>query len=113
MKRARVSGSDTRASTLIEPTVETVHQVLAEYQPLDGLVAARIPEDAEPLRDVVFLVRAGALFTRASVVADRGEAFEERAVALFKEFSQTFPDHEFRKWADGRVFGIEKLNVQR
>lgn len=43
-------------------TVETVHQVLSEYQPLDGLVAAKLPPDSDPLRDVVFIVRAGALF---------------------------------------------------
>ncbi len=46
----------------LESTVETIHQVLSEYRPLDSLVAARIPADADPLRDVVFIVRAGALF---------------------------------------------------
>jgi hypothetical protein len=46
----------------VEATVETIHQVLSEYRPLDDLVAARIPADADPLRDVVFIVRAGALF---------------------------------------------------
>ena len=35
---------------------------MSEYRPLDELVAARIPGDADPLRDVVFIVRAGALF---------------------------------------------------
>lgn len=44
------------------PTIETIHQVLSEYRPLDDLVAARIPADADPLRDIVFIVRAGALF---------------------------------------------------
>lgn len=53
---------DAETSVGLEATVETVHQVLAEYQPLDRLVAARVPDDADPLRDVVFLVRAGALF---------------------------------------------------
>jgi Domain of unknown function (DUF1788) len=43
-------------------TIETVHEVLSEYQPLDNLVAERIPENADPLRDIVFIVRAGALF---------------------------------------------------
>jgi hypothetical protein len=43
-------------------TIETIHQILSEYRPLDGLVAARFPADADPLRDVVFIVRAGALF---------------------------------------------------
>jgi hypothetical protein len=46
----------------LESTVETIHQVISEYQPLDDLVASRIPADADPLRDVVFIVRAGALF---------------------------------------------------
>jgi hypothetical protein len=46
----------------LEATIETIHQVLSEYQPLDELVAARIPEEADPLRDIVFIVRAGALF---------------------------------------------------
>ena len=46
----------------LEPTIETMHQILSEYQPLDELVAQRIPQDADPLRDVVFIVRAGALF---------------------------------------------------
>ena len=46
----------------LDSTIETIHQVLSEYQPLDELVAARIPEDADPTRDVIFIVRAGALF---------------------------------------------------
>jgi len=46
----------------LESTVETIHQVLSQYRPLDNLVAARLPVDADPLRDVVFIVRAGALF---------------------------------------------------
>lgn len=54
--------ADAETSVGLDATVETIHQILAEYQPLDELVAARIPEDADPLRDIVFLVRAGALF---------------------------------------------------
>jgi len=46
----------------LEATIDTVHQVLADYQPLDERVAARIPAAADPLQDVVFLERAGALF---------------------------------------------------
>ena len=46
----------------LESTIETIHQVLSEYRPLDELVAAHIPHEANPLRDVVFIVRAGALF---------------------------------------------------
>jgi hypothetical protein len=43
-------------------TVDTIFQILSEYQPLDELVARRIPRDADPRRDLVFIVRAGALF---------------------------------------------------
>ncbi|MGE0681309.1 MAG: BREX protein BrxB domain-containing protein [Candidatus Binatia bacterium] len=53
---------DAEKSVGIESTIETSHQILSEYRPLDDLVAARIPEDADPLHDIVFIVRAGALF---------------------------------------------------
>jgi hypothetical protein len=46
----------------VDTIVETVHSVLSEYTPLVDLVAARMPEDPDPLRDVVFIVRTGALF---------------------------------------------------
>jgi hypothetical protein len=46
----------------LDATIETVHQVLSEFQPLDDLVAASIPDDADPRRDIAFVVRAGALF---------------------------------------------------
>ncbi len=46
----------------VETVVETVHSVLSEYAPLVDLVAARMPEDPDPLRDVVFILRTGALF---------------------------------------------------
>src|SRR4029453_1687324 len=39
----------------ITPTIETVHEVLSEYEPLDDLVTSRIPDDADPLRDIVFI----------------------------------------------------------
>jgi hypothetical protein len=46
----------------LETTLETIHQILAEYRPLVDIVAARIRPDSDPFREVVFLVRAGALF---------------------------------------------------
>ena len=46
----------------VETMVETVHSVLAEFAPLVDLVAARMPDDPDPLRDIVFILRAGALF---------------------------------------------------
>ena len=46
----------------VETVVDTVHAVLSEDAPLIELVAARMPTDPDPLRDVVFVVRTGALF---------------------------------------------------
>ena len=46
----------------VETVVDTVHSVLSDYSPLVDLVAARMPDDPDPLRDVVFIMRTGALF---------------------------------------------------
>lgn len=46
----------------VESVVDTVHAVLSDYTPLVDLVAARMPDDPDPLRDVVFILRTGALF---------------------------------------------------
>jgi hypothetical protein len=46
----------------VEAIVETVHSVLANFSPLVDLVAARMPDDPDPLRDIVFILRTGALF---------------------------------------------------
>jgi BREX protein BrxB len=54
--------AEAETSVGLDATIETIHQVLSEYRPLDDLVASRIPEDADPLRDIVLIVRAGALF---------------------------------------------------
>lgn len=53
---------DAEKSVGLEVTVDTIFQILSEYQPLDALVARRIPPDADPRRDLVFILRAGALF---------------------------------------------------
>lgn len=53
---------DAEKSVGVTSAVETIHEVLSSYAPLEALVAAKIPEDAEPTRDMVFIVRAGALF---------------------------------------------------
>jgi hypothetical protein len=42
--------------------VDTVHSVLSEYAPLVDLVAAKMPGAPDPLRDMVFITRTGALF---------------------------------------------------
>ncbi len=46
----------------IETLVETIHAVLSEYAPLTEIVAERMPKDPDPLRDIVFILRVGALF---------------------------------------------------
>ena len=46
----------------LEKTVDTVSNVLDEYQPLDRLVLERMPSSPDPTRDIVFITRAGALF---------------------------------------------------
>jgi len=46
----------------LDSIVETIHATLAEYAPLVDLVAEKMPSDPDPLRDVVFITRTGALF---------------------------------------------------
>jgi hypothetical protein len=46
----------------MQKVIDTVHAVLSEHTPLVDLVAARMPNDPDPRRDVVFIVRTGALF---------------------------------------------------
>lgn len=46
----------------VETLVDTVHSVLSEYTPLVNLVAERMPDNPDPLRDIVFILRTGALF---------------------------------------------------
>jgi hypothetical protein len=46
----------------VETIIDTIHSILSEYTPLVDLVAARMPEASDPLQDVVFILRTGALF---------------------------------------------------
>ncbi len=46
----------------VETVIDTAHSVLSEYAPLVELVASRMPKDPDPLRDLVFILRTGALF---------------------------------------------------
>lgn len=46
-----------------ETVVDTVHAVLSEGEPsLVDLVASQLPNDGDPLSDLVFILRTGALF---------------------------------------------------
>jgi hypothetical protein len=53
---------ETEKSTGTEMLVDTIHSVLAETAPLVDLVSKRLPLAPDPLRDIVFVVRTGALF---------------------------------------------------
>jgi hypothetical protein len=46
----------------VATVVDTVHAVLADDAPLVDLVAQRMPGDPDPLHDIVFILRTGALF---------------------------------------------------
>ena len=69
----------------LELAIETVANVLSDYQPLDSLVASKVPVDADPCRDVVFLVRAGALFPvyRTSALLEHLKGHVKVPVVLF------------------------------
>lgn len=56
----RIASAEKRTGT--EKMVDTIHMVISRRRPLDDLVAARIPQEADPARDIVFIVRAGSLF---------------------------------------------------
>jgi hypothetical protein len=45
-----------------EKAIEDVHKLLADRVPLVDLVAHRMPPDPDPRKDIVFIVRTGALF---------------------------------------------------
>jgi hypothetical protein len=45
-----------------ETVVDTVHDVLSDGGLLERLVTERMPTDADPHRDIVFILRTGALF---------------------------------------------------
>lgn len=46
----------------VDKAVETAHEIISVNRPLPDLVAKRILSDAMPMKDVAFIVRAGALF---------------------------------------------------
>jgi len=54
--------SESEISVGLDSVIETLAEVLGHYQPLDQIVAARLPQTSDPLRDVVFITRTGALF---------------------------------------------------
>lgn len=53
---------DAERASGVDDITQTLTNLLDDYQPLVELVAERMPEHAEPTRDVIFIVRTGALF---------------------------------------------------
>ena len=56
----RIAMAEKRTGT--DTMIDTVHKLLSGRHPLDDLVAARMPPEVDPLQDIVFIYRAGALF---------------------------------------------------
>jgi len=54
--------ADNEPLTGVQAMVDTIHSILETAQPLVNLVAARLPQDQKPMKDVVLLNRTGALF---------------------------------------------------
>lgn len=53
---------DAERSGSVEETIQTITNILEEYAPLVDLVAARMPTEPDPKKDVVLISRTGALF---------------------------------------------------
>ncbi len=54
--------AEAEASTGTPAMIDTIFSILAETQPLVNIVAARLPADLNPLKDVVLINRTGAMF---------------------------------------------------
>lgn len=69
----------------LDATLATLHQILAEYQPLAQLVAQRVRANATPRHDIVVLTRAGALFPiyRTSSLLEQLKGLVSVPVVLF------------------------------
>jgi hypothetical protein len=46
----------------LDSVIEQLANLLSDYQPLDQIVAARLPQPSNPLKDIVFITRTGTLF---------------------------------------------------
>ena len=77
--------AELETSVGLEKVIETIHEVLSSYQPLVQLVAKGVPESADPLRDILFMTRTGALFPvyRASSLLEQLKGKIEIPSVLF------------------------------
>ena len=68
-----------------QTVAQTIHQVLSEYSPLDQLVLSKVPDNADPHRDILWITRAGALYPcyRTSTLVEHFQAKLEIPGVLF------------------------------
>jgi hypothetical protein len=64
---------------------QTIHQVISYYTPLDQLILTKVPADADPYRDILWLSRAGSLYPcyRTSTLIEHFQAKLEIPGVLF------------------------------
>lgn len=64
---------------------QTIHKVLSEYVPLDRLVLSKVPANADPMRDILWITRAGSLYPcyRTSTLLEHFQAKLEIPGVLF------------------------------
>jgi hypothetical protein len=68
-----------------EAMATTLHDILRRTQPLEDLVAEKVPGDAKPTKDIVLIERAGALFPfyRTSALLENLHGLIEVPTVLF------------------------------
>ena len=68
-----------------EAMAVTLHDILRKTQPLEDLVAKQVPGDANPEKDIIFIVRSGALFPfyRTSALLENLHGLVEVPTVLF------------------------------
>lgn len=64
---------------------QTIHSVLSEMAPLDRIILNKVPQNADPLRDILWLTRAGSLYPcyRTSTLIEHFQAKLEIPGVLF------------------------------
>jgi hypothetical protein len=69
----------------LDAAIDTVHEILSEYQPLHQLVVDALPDQPDPLLDIVFITRAGALYPvyRTSSLLEQLKGFVHVPSMLF------------------------------
>lgn len=77
--------SDAEVSVGLDSVIEQLNNLLSDYQPLDQVVAKRLPQPSDPLKDVVLITRTGALFPfyRAHALLEQMKGKVDVPVILF------------------------------